>query len=381
MSARYRPYADAWEAVYTADFTLSQVRRRATALAEGLAARGMSCVVGHDTRFMGSLFARDAAATLQAHGVRVALAAAAAPLPALHHALDQGVADCALYVSACNRPYFYNGLALLAPASAGLALGGGGGAEGERAFPPPAADPAAEQGVDLRGPYLDALRAAVDIDLIRRGSLTVFVDAMSGTAAGIIPALVGEGERTRAIEINRDPDPLFGRVTPSPAESGLNRLKKLVKESDSHLGLAISADGTALAVVDKNGEQLDPAETALLLAAYLARQARQRGAVIIPAPAAGTPLAGAARLAAWEDATGLKVEVAADPAARLAELFEGDRPPPVLGATADGQLIIGRLGAHPDGALGALICAEMVARSGGGLRALIDAQRDQILKT
>lgn len=385
MSARYRPYADAWEAVYAADFTLDQVRRRALALAEGLAARSLSCVVGYDTRFMGSLFARDAAATLQSRGVRVSLAAAAAPLPALHHALDQGVADCALYVSACNRPYFYNGLALLAPAAAGLSFGQSHAGDPPDGLPdggfPPSGDPPVDQGVDLRGPYLDALRGAVDIDLIRRGSLTIFVDAMSGTAAGIIPALIGEGERTRAIEINREPDPLLGRVTPSPAESGLTRLKKLVKESDSHLGIAISADGTALAVVDKNGEQLDPAETALLLAAYLARQSRQRGAVIIPAPAAGTPLAGAARLAAWEDATGLKVEVAADPAARLAELFEGDRPPPVLGATADGQLIIGRLGAHPDAALGGLIYAEMVARSGGALRTLIDAQRDQILKS
>lgn len=385
MSARYRPYADAWEAVYAADFTLAEARWRAAALAEGLAGRGLSCVVGYDTRFMGSLFARDVAATMQARGVGVALAAAAAPLPALQHALDQGVADCALYVSACNRPYFYNGLALLAPPNSGLSLGLGSapivlspGPSGP-AFPP-AGDAPAELSVDLRTPYIDALRGAADIELIRRSSLTIFVDAMSGTTAGIVPALIGEGERTRAIEINRDPDPLFGRVTPLPAESGLNRLKKLVKESDSHLGLAISADGTALAVVDKNGEQLDPAETALLLAAYLARQGRQRGAVIIPTPAPGTPLAASVRLGPWEDATGLKVEVAENPPARLAQLFEGDRPPPVLGATADGQLIIGRLGAHADGVLAGLIFAEMVARSGGALRALIDALREQLLK-
>lgn len=384
MSARYRPYADAWEAVYAADFTLAEVRRRVATLAEGLAARGLSCIVGFDTRFMGSLFARDAAATLQAGGVSVALVAAAAPLPALHHALDQTLADCALYVSACNRPYFRNGLVLLAPPAAGLSLGPAQAsvalAAGEPGLAfPPGGDPPAELSVDLRTPYLDALRGAVDLELIRRSSLTIFVDAMSGTTAGILPALIGEGERTRAIEINRDPDPLFGRVTPSPTESGLNRLKKLVKESDSHLGLAISADGTALAVIDKNGEQLDPAETALLLAAYLARQNRQRGAVIIPAPAAGTPLAGPVRLGPWEDAAGLKVEVAQDPPARLAQLFEGDRQPPVLGAGADGQVVIGRLGAHPDGALAALICAEMVARS-GGLRALIDALREQLLK-
>jgi phosphomannomutase len=384
MIARYRPYADAWEAVYAADFTLDQVRRRVATLADGLAAAGLSCIVGYDTRFMGNLFARDAAAILQARGVNVALGAAPAPLPALHHALDQGSAHCALYVSACNRPFFANGLVLIAPPAAGLALSPApDDPQSGRPYPeppfPPTGDLAPDQSLDVRGPYLDALRAAVDLDLIRRTSLTIFVDAMSGTTAGIVPALLGEGGQTRAIEINRDPDPLFARVTPSPTVSGLTRLKKLVRESDSHLGLAMSADGTALAVVDKNGEQLDPAETALLLGAYLARQRRERGLVIIPAPAAGTPLAGAVRLSAWEDATGLKLEVAADPGARLVELIERDRTPPLLGATADGQLIFGRLNAHPDAALAGLFCAEMVARN-GALRTLIDAQREQLLK-
>lgn len=383
MSERYRPYADSWEAVYTADFTLDQLRRRAAWVAAGLAVQELSCLIGYDTRFLGAQFARDVAATLQARGVRAVLGAAPAPVAALRHALDQRVADCALYVSAANRPFFYNGLALIAPQRAGLNLAAPADGEGQPypapGFPPSGEHPA-EQSADLRGPYVEALRGAVDIELIRRTSMTIFVDAMSGTTAGIVPALLGEGGQTRAIEINREPDPLFGRLPPSPTESGLTRLKKLVKESDSHLGLALSADGTALALVDKNGEQLDTAETALLLAAYLARQHRQRGPVLVPTPAAGTPLAGAARLSAWEDATGLKVEVAVAPAARLAELAERDRSAPLLGATGDGQFVIGRHGAHPDALLAGLLCAEMVARSNGGLRALIDAQRDQLLK-
>ena len=386
MSARYRPYAYVWEAIYAADFTLDQVRRRGAALAEGLASQGLSCVVAYDTRFMGGLFARDLAAAMQARGLRTSLAAAPTPLPALQHALDEQVADCALYVSAGNRPYVYNGLILLAPDAPGLTLNPASSADdpGSRPYAdspfPPSGDLPADQSVDLRAPYLDALRAAVDLELIRRTSLTIFVDAMSGTTAGIVPALLGEGGQTRAIEINRDPDPLFARVVPSPTESGLTRLKKLVRESDSHLGIAVSADGSALAVVDKNGEQLDPVEIALLLAAYVARQSRQRGSVIIPAPAAGTPLAGPARLGSYEDANGLKVEVATNPATRLAELIGRDKPPPLLGATAEGQLIIGPYATYPDGMLAGLLCAEMVARSGGSLRALLDAQREQLLK-
>ncbi|NTU80427.1 MAG: phosphoglucomutase [Chloroflexales bacterium] len=385
MIARYRPYALAWEAIYTAAFTLDQVRRRGATLAESLAARGFSCLVVYDTRFMGGLFARDLVATLQARGVRATLAAAPTPLPAIYHALDQHFADCAVYVSACNRPYFYNGLVLIAPDSAGLSLDpiaadrDVSAGRFDATFPP-TGDPPADQMIDLRAPYLDALRNTVDLDLIRRTSLTIFIDAMSGTSAGIFPALFGEGGQTRAIEINREPDPLFGRTTPAPTEAGLNRLKKLVRESDSHLGLAISADSTALAVIDKNGEQLDPAETALLLAAYLSRQYRQRGALVIPTPAPSSPLAGLSRLSVWEEATGLRVEGMGDPVARLAELIGRERTRPLLGATTEGELIIGRYAAYPDAMLAGLICAEMVARGGGNLRAMIDAQREQILK-
>ena len=385
MIARYRPYVQAWEAIYTATFTLDQVRRRGATLAEGLLSRGMSCLVAYDTRFMGALFARDLRAALQARGVRATLSAAPTPLPALYHALDQRVADCAIVVSANNRPYCYNGLVLLAPDATGLTLeplpadrdplAG----RQETAFPP-VGDLPADQLTDLRTPYLEALRNAVDLDLIRRTSLTIFVDAMNGTAAGIFPALLGESGQTRAIEINREPDPLFNRVTPTPSAAGLNRLKKIVRESDSHLGLALSADGTALAVIDKNGEQLDPAETALLLAAYLARQHRQRGILVSPAPAPDTPLAGLPRLAAWEDATGLRVEGMGDPVARLTELIIREQTRPLLGATSEGELIIGRYAAYPDAILAGLICAEMVARNHGNLRALLDAQRDQIRK-
>jgi len=379
MSVRYRPYAQVWEAVVAADFTLDQVRRRGVAIAGQLVERGLSCLVAYDTRFMGSLFARDLVTLLQMQGVRAWVAAAPAPLPAVYHALDQRVADTALCVSAGNRTYYVNGLVLLADAS-GLSLEPAGVAPPSLPFPP-AGDPPAEQVVDVRELYLKALRDVVEIDLIRRTSMTIFVDAMNGAGAGIFPALLGESGQTRAIEINREHDPLFARVLPAPLENSLNRLKKLVRESDSHLGLAISADGTAMALIDKHGEQLDPAETGMLLAAYLARQHRQRGTVVVPAPAAGTPLAGPAHLTAWEDATGLKIEVAADPEARLTKLVERDRLLPVLAATADGQFMLGRYARYPDGILAGLLCAEMVARSGGNLRDLIDAQRKQLLRT
>lgn len=375
MNPRYRPSAQVWEAVYAADFTLDQVRRRGLALARDLAGRGWRCLVAYDTRFMGQLFARALCIDLNTLGVPAGLAAAAAPLPAVQHALDRRVADCALVVTARNRPYFVNGLLLITPVGAGLTLGPSPEAPAPGAFPPPPDQPA-EPPIDLRGPYLDVLREALDLELIRRFSMTIFVDAMGGTAAGAVPALLGEGGQTRAIEINREPDPLFGKGAPLPTGAGLQRLKKLVRESDSHVGLALSADGAALAVVDKQGELIDPCEAALLLAGYLARQQRQRGTVVLPTPAANAPLAAGMKLGTWEESTGLKPEVYADPQPRIADLATQDRPGLLLGCTPDGEYTLGRYAAGPDALLAGMLIVELLARNGGNLRALLEGQRE-----
>jgi phosphomannomutase len=85
-----------------------------------------------------------------------------------------------------------------------------------------------------------------------------------------------------------------------------------------------------------------------------------------------------ARLAGWEEASGVKVELTHSFDTRIAELLGQDRPNLLLGASAEGELSIGRFAAYPDALLAGLLVAEMVARSGGSLRALIDAQREQL---
>ncbi|WP_129631503.1 phosphoglucomutase [Candidatus Oscillochloris fontis] len=376
MNPHYRSLDYTWEAVYAADFTLDQVRRRGAMIAAGLASRGWTCMVAYDTRFMGNLFARALHADLLARGVNAHLAACPTPIPAVYAALERRMADCALVVTARKRPYYYNGLVLITPPP-GITLGMADD-QPQSAFTP-LIDPAPlpPNLPDLRAGYLETLRGVVDLDLIRRVSMTIFVDSMHGTTAGAWTSLLGEGGQTRAIEINREPDPHFAKVTPHPGESGLLRLKKLVRESDSHLGLAISADGTALAVIDKSGEQLSLIDVALLLSSYLVRQHRHKGLVLLPPSASDSPF-NATRLAAWEDANSIKLELTMDTDARMAKLLAQDRPGLLLGVNRDGEISIGRFAAYPDALLAGLLVAEMVARSGGSLRTLLDAQRDQL---
>ncbi|MCU0493865.1 MAG: phosphoglucomutase [Chloroflexaceae bacterium] len=378
MNGRPRLETQTWYGVYTTDFSLEQVRQRSADLVVALANRGWPCLVAYDTRFLSNLIARDLWLTMQQAQVSASLAAAPLPLPAIRYALKDGLAPCALVVSARNRPYWYNGLVLLAPAGCGLRLEEAGSALAAVPFPA-TLDGTPDGGADLRGDYLNALRQQVDIELIRRASLTIVVDPMNGSTVGYLPGLIGEGVQTRAIEINREADPLFGRVTPLPVESGMNRLRKLVRESDSHIGLACSADGMALGVADKNGEPLELLEVALLLGTYLSRQHRQKGLLVAPLPGPGSPFENnLAGLTAWENDTGIKLELTAEPGPRIAEVMAQERPGLVVGCTAEGEITLPRYSDHPDALAAASVLMEMIARRSGSLRALIDEVRGYV---
>lgn len=367
MSVYRRPLLQAWEAAYTAELTLDQLRRRAATIGAALALQRARCLIAYDTRFLANLFAQTLAQDLTARGVSVLLADTPVPLPAIHHALDRKQASCALYVSARNQPYYMGGLILIGDEKSGLSLDPAPDPLPPVPFPPTAPP---EATVDLRAPYLEMLRNALDLEAIRRLPMTFFVDAMAGSTAGMVTALLGEGGQTRAIEINRDPDPLFARGAPQPFAASLNRLRKLVRESDSHLGLAISGDGTALAVVDPAGEVLDSFETALLLAGYLASQHRQRGLVIAPPPAPQSPLQIQPKyLTAWQETTGHRLELATNS-------LSSERQP-VVAMTASGEVLLSRWSTCPDGLLAGLLMCEAVARSQGGLRALCATLRAQ----
>ncbi|MFQ3631373.1 phosphoglucomutase [Roseiflexus sp.] len=358
-------YTYCWEGAVAADFTLDAVRRRYTALADLLNARSWRCLVAYDTRFLSAQIAADCYQGLRTRGARVVLSSTPLPRPAIDVALDRSIVDSAVIVSAGNRDYWLNGLIVIAPAP-GLNPFVDDAAPSEH--PPFPADVSDAEIVDVRQTYVESLRRAIDVDLARQASLTMFVDVMNGTTGGVIPSVLGDGAQTKTIEINRDPDAWFGRQAPHPHTAPLVRLRKLVRESDSHLGVAISADGRALGVVDNDGELAPPLDIALLLAQYLNRQYRQHGLVIVPASAAS-----ATWVHTWEVQTGLSVEFAEQPAVRIAEARAAQQL--LVGVTDDGQPTIGRTGGLGDAPLTALLLAELVARRNAKLRVLREKLR------
>jgi len=377
MSAYAQIIPNTWKGIFAVDFTLKQTRLSSYQLSEILLKQNKSCLIAYDTRFMSNLFAQDIANIFEIQGVKVHLAAMPAPLPAIQLALSQQQIPYALVVTARNDPYWYNGLVILETALQPTLplLTPPAVLNPIFAWPtfPPPLPKAAEAMLNLRGPYLEMLREKLDVNLIRRSPLTLFVDPMCGTTTGCVPLIIGDGSQTRAVEINRETDPLFSKLTPLPVGTDLARIKKLVRESDSHLGLAFSADGTALGVVDKAGNQLDQVEIALLLASYLARQYRQKGLIIVPQPLAGSPLATNLKgLSVWQESLGLQVEFSAEATDQIRCNLAQEQPTLLLGCTPEGEIVFGQGNRCPDALFAGMLIVEQVVRNGSNLRALLN---------
>lgn len=262
-SRSFRFGTEGWRGVIAEDFTLANVRRIAAALAryfvefEDVRA---GVVVGYDTRFLSPEAATAAAEVLSGAGLRVYLAQACAPVPAISFAVRHLRAAGAVMVTASHNPPSWNGLKLKAsyggPASPRVV------AEVERILAKDATLPLPPQPrwierVDLKTPYLARLRKLVDLDLIARAGCRFVLDPMYGAAGGYLRELFEQhGVPHREIHAGRDP--LFGGLNPEPIPPHLDELSAAVRQQGYDAGLATDGDADRVGAVDAEGRFVDP---------------------------------------------------------------------------------------------------------------------------
>ncbi|MEB3238952.1 MAG: phosphoglucomutase/phosphomannomutase family protein, partial [Cyanobacteriota bacterium] len=255
---------DGWRGVLGVDITLERLLPVAAAAAAELAHSApagldsRTVVIGSDRRFLAPELAAAIAAAVRGVGLEPLLAPEPVPTPACSWAVVQRQALGALVITASHNP----------PEWLGLKIKGhfGGSVEGdftarvERRLQaggvsvPQAGDTACFDGM---GEYLDGLRSRIDTQALRRGlqelGLAVIVDPMHGSAAGGLPALLGDGVR----EIRSQRDPLFGGHPPEPLAPYLEQLIAEVQASTAAgrpaVGIVFDGDGDRIAAIDERG--------------------------------------------------------------------------------------------------------------------------------
>ena len=279
---------DGWRGLIADNFTFSNVRRVAAAIAhyvreESEPARGL--IVGYDMRFLSAEFARTTAEVLSAAGIPVWLAETGTPTPAVSYAVVARKTAGAVMITASHNPFRWNGVKFKAPY--------GGSADpaiihrievhlhrldrarrraGKR-------KPAAVECVDLTTPYLDRLKQLVHLDHIRASGQKFVIDPMYGSGRGCIARLFDEAGIPYC-EIHSEHNPLFPGLNPEPIEPHVEGLRRALKEGDFDAGFATDGDADRIGAMDRTGEFIDSHKIFCILLKHLVEDLGLRGEVV-----------------------------------------------------------------------------------------------------
>jgi len=308
---------DGWRAVISDEFTFTNLRHVAKAIADyihetaapsGPAGQARNAVppsvdvprsgeqrvvVGFDTRFLSDRYAMDVSRVLADEGLGVYLTKSDCPTPALAYAIRHMGALGGVMITASHNPPRYNGVKFK-----GRHAGPAMPSETHRieqllqrnlaaGWTPTAADWALSNHQDYPGvvrfdpmpAYLDHVRSLVDLDRLRGSGLHVAVDPMHGAGRSYIATLLRE-VGCDVIELHSEMNPGFAGIHPEPIQRNLGELITTVRNRESDLGLATDGDADRIGAVDALGSFVDPHRIFSLILRHLVEQRHGRGAVV-----------------------------------------------------------------------------------------------------
>lgn len=284
---------DGWRGVIADDFTFSNVRRCAQAVAtyvnnRGLGTRGVA--IGYDTRFGSEDFAAATAEVLAGNGIKVWLCPGPAPTPVLSHMVLANAAACGIVITASHNPAPWNGFKVKSSQGASAPTEmiaeietGVSHVDPERDVKRQALSDALEEGrIEYQDPYpayARRLGTLIDLDRLRRSPIRVAVDSMYGAGAGYFGTLLS-GASVDITEINAEPNPSFPGIQPEPIAKNLGRLSETVVQQGAAIGLATDGDADRIGVVDERGSFVNQHQVFALLCLYLLETRGERGALV-----------------------------------------------------------------------------------------------------
>ena len=303
MSGEIRFGTDGWRGIIARDFTFANVARVGAALASFLKdpRRGelriyrewgvpirpaeAGVLVGYDTRFLSREFAREVGRALIASGVPAWITSEPVPTPALSFFVREESLAGGVMITASHNPPEYNGIKFKPE------YGGSATEEITREIEarlpslPPTLEEREVPTQAIREAYLEKVRKAVNLEVLRRAPLFPVVDAMYGSAQGYLVTILRE-LRIPFVAIRSGRDPLFGGKKPEPITENMGPLRAVIRGLRGRVrgriivGLVTDGDGDRAAGMDEQGEFLNTHRTASLLLWHLFRNRKIRGPIL-----------------------------------------------------------------------------------------------------
>src|SRR3984957_1716015 len=274
---------DGWRGLIADDFTFANVRRVAGAIASYVLKyeepkRGV--FIGYDTRFLSQQAAQATAEVIAAAGVPVKLANDYTPTPAVSYAVKHQSAAGGVMITSSHNPWNWNGVKF---------KGNFGGSatpaimkrieEEMAAGAMPKGKNAAIEEVDLKLPYIAAVCAFADVDLIAKTKFKFAVDAMYGSGRGVLSGIFRE-RGIRHVAIREELNPLFPGINPEPIEPHVALLQQTVVREKCDAGLATDGDADRFGAVAEDGSFVDSHKIFCVLLRWLLERKNWPGDVV-----------------------------------------------------------------------------------------------------
>lgn len=280
---------DGWRAIMADQFTFTNVRYVAQAIAQYLYQAGQekkSLLIGYDNRFLAEEFAQEVAKVLTANGIKTLLTENPTPTPVVAYAVVQEKMAGAVMLTASHNPPQYNGIKFI-PHYGGPALPQITAAiekelEKVEEVKILSLEEAEEQNLlawlNPKEDYCLHLKKLLDWETLKKAKLKIAVDPMHGVGSGYTDWLLSEAGCAVTV-IRGERDAFFGGSLPEPTEVNLGFLKETMQVLKADLALANDGDADRFGVLDSNGEYLAPNQVLVLLASYLLARGK-RGAIV-----------------------------------------------------------------------------------------------------
>jgi phosphoglucomutase len=366
-----------WRAVLAEEFTFANVRRAVVGIARYVASQkpqGARVIVGRDPRFLGETFCSMAAEILIAHGITPLVVAEAAPTPAFAYAVVHAKADGVINFTASHNPPEYNGIKFSTPDGCPALPGVTKKIEAEivaaENSPTTSSEKtaSAHDTIDPKPIYLKRLGEIIDLPSIRKAGVKVVFDPMWGAARGYSDELLrDDGVEVATVHDYRDV--LFGGHAPEPDDRLLDDLRKKMRETGAHVGIATDGDADRFGIVDADGTFLQPNYVFALLFDYLVESRGWKNGVAKSVATTNliNALAKHHGVELHETPVGFKY---------IGELIMQDKI--AIGGEESAGLSIRHHVPEKDGILAGLLCCEAVAHRGKPLGEQLKAVCNQV---
>ena len=266
---------DGWRAIIADDYTFSNVRIAAEAIAAYVHAKeqpSKGIAIGYDTRFGSRRFAQTCAEVVAATGIPVLIADRITPTPALSYAVVKRNLAGGIMITSSHNPDEWNGVKY-------KGWYGGSGKpsmiadiESRLGQPVPrSAAPAPITEVDFLPPYLTAIQSFTPLDALKSSGMNFGLDAMYGAGGSIIADIFAR-LGVRHVQIRANADPLFPGINPEPIEPHIRALADAVVANGCQAGLATDGDADRIGAVDEHGNFVDPHKIYCVLLSWVLKR-------------------------------------------------------------------------------------------------------------